>query len=48
MHQHVATYEEIRRYWDLHEVLEANEWLDVKEDAEWRAMEEARPKAARR
>lgn len=42
MHQKVATYEEINKHWDLYEVIEANEWLDVKEDAEWRAVEEAR------
>jgi hypothetical protein len=33
----VATYEEIRRYWDLLEVAEANELLDIKEDAEYEA-----------
>lgn len=43
----VASYEEIRRYWDLHEVLRANELLDVQDDAEWLAHEEARLKAKR-
>ena len=47
MHQNVATYEEIRRYWDINEVLSANEWLDVKEDAAWKDAEVARQKAAR-
>ncbi len=35
----VARYEEIRRYWDLCEVAEANELLDIKEDAEWLATQ---------
>ncbi len=46
--RHVATYEEIRRYWDLHEVLTANEWLDYQDDAEHFSTEEARAKAKRR
>ena len=36
-----ATYEEIRRFWDLNEVMHANELLDIQDDAEWLA---SRPK----
>jgi len=43
----VATYEEIRRYWDLNEVVRANEMLDVQDDGEWFSHEEARVKARR-
>jgi len=42
-----ATYKEIRTYWDLNEVMRANELLDIHDDAEWLAAEEARRKARR-
>jgi hypothetical protein len=45
--RHIATYEEIRRYWDLNEVMRANELLDVQDDAEWMAHEDARAKSKR-
>jgi hypothetical protein len=37
----VATYEEIMQYWNLNEVMEANEHLDIQDDAEWLAHKEA-------
>lgn len=40
----IATYQEIMTYWDLYEVLETNEWLDMQDDAEWLAGEEMRRK----
>jgi len=40
----VARYDEIMRYWDLDEVMEANEMLDIEDDAEWLSAEEARAK----
>lgn len=40
----VARYEEIMRFWDINEVIEANEWLDIQDDAEWLAGEEVRQK----
>lgn len=43
-----ASYEEIRKYWDVNEVLTAHEWLDMQEDAEWQAHETARLKSKRR
>jgi len=33
----VAKYQEIMQYWDLNEVLEANEHLDIQDDSEWLA-----------
>ena len=41
----VASYEEVRRYWDICDVLRANEWLDIMDDAEWDAAREAQRKA---
>ncbi len=41
----VATYQEILSYWDIVEVLEANEHLDILDDAEWLAHREAEAKA---
>ena len=32
------------RFWNLNEVLDANEWLDIQDDAEWLANEEIRRK----
>jgi len=33
----IATWEELRRFWDLGEVLDANEVLDIQDDADWLA-----------
>jgi hypothetical protein len=41
----VASYEEIRRFWDICDVLRANEWLDIMDDSEWLAMKAAEQKA---
>lgn len=38
----IARYEEIMTFWDLNEVIEANELLDMQDDAEWLASEEIR------
>lgn len=32
------------RYWDLDEVLDANEMLDIEDDAEWMMAEDAKSK----
>ncbi len=37
----IATYREVREFWDLVEVLAANDALDVQDDADWLA---SRPK----
>jgi hypothetical protein len=37
-----ATYQEIVRFWDLKDVLEANEWLDYLDDAEYFTAEQMR------
>jgi hypothetical protein len=46
----VATWEEITRYWDLDEVMRANEFLDLQDDAEYQAhkMAELKSRNARR
>ena len=41
----LASYEEIRTFWDINEVMRANELLDIHDDAEWMAAEEAKRKA---
>jgi len=41
----IAGWEEIRRYWDLGEVLDANEALDIQDDADWLA---SKPKGSKR
>ena len=41
----VARYDEIRQFWDLNEVMRANEHLDIQDDAEWLQAEEVRRKA---
>ena len=41
----VATLEEIRRYWCLRDVIRANEFLDVQDDSEWLAHDDARRRA---
>lgn len=38
MHK-IATYREIMEFWDLNEVLLANELLDIQEDIEWYEVE---------
>ena len=38
----VAEYDRIRRFWDIDEVLEANERLDMQDDVDWWAAEDAR------
>lgn len=48
MNQKVATYQEIRRYWDINEVVQANEWLDIREDMEWMASEELKARTRTR
>lgn len=40
----VASFEEIQRYWSLGELLDANEALDVQDDADWLA---SKPKGRR-
>lgn len=40
----VAKYAEIRQYWDLEEVIHANELLDMQDDAEWLAHQGAKSK----
>lgn len=40
----VATYQEIRTFWDLNDVVTANEWLDYQDDAEHFHAEEQRSK----
>lgn len=32
----IATYQEICQYWDINEVMEWHEILDMRADAEWR------------
>jgi len=44
----VARYDELRRFWDINEVVRANEHLDMQDDAEWLASEEARHKSKSR
>jgi hypothetical protein len=41
--ERVASLEEIKRFYDLVEVLDANEALDLKEEAERRAMQPLKP-----
>lgn len=41
----VAFLQEIRTYWDICDVLRANEWLDIMDDAEWLAAQAAEQKA---
>lgn len=43
-----ATYKEVRTFWDINEVTRANELIDVTDDAEWLAAEEAKQKSQRR
>lgn len=43
----IATYEEIRRYWSIDDVLTANEHLDLQEDAEWLSHEASKSKSRR-
>lgn len=43
----VASYQELRTFWDINEVMRANELLDIQDDAEWLAAEEMRQKAGR-
>lgn len=38
----VARYDELRRFWDLPEVMRANELLDIQDDVEWLAAEKTR------
>lgn len=40
----VARYDEIRRFWDINDVMRANEHLDIQDDAEWLAHQEMRRK----
>jgi hypothetical protein len=40
----VGQYEEIRKFWDINEVMEANELLDIQDDVDWWSHEEARRK----
>lgn len=40
-----VSYQEVMTYWDINEVLTANEWLDMIEDAEWSSYEDARRKS---
>ena len=40
----VARYEEIRRFWDINDVMKANELLDIKDDAEWLAAKNPKAK----
>ena len=44
----VAGYKELRTYWDINEVVRANEHLDMQDDAEWLASEDARRKSSKR
>lgn len=34
----IATYEEMRRYWSLDEILDELEVLDMQDDADWMAI----------
>lgn len=43
----IASYQEVRTFWDINDVMRANEHLDIQDDAEWLASEEARAKARR-
>ena len=43
----VASYQEVRTFWDINEVIRANELLDIHDDAEWLAAEEMRQKTKR-
>lgn len=45
--RNIASYQEVRSFWDLNEVMRANEHLDISDDAEWLAAEEMRSKAKR-
>lgn len=35
----IARYDELMSFWDINEVMEANELLDIQDDAEWLASE---------
>lgn len=37
----IASYHEIRTYWDIVEVFEANQLLDIQQDMEWMQVREA-------
>lgn len=39
-----ATWRELRTFWDINEVWEANELLNIQADAEWLAEREMRNK----
>jgi hypothetical protein len=39
-----ATLQEIRSFWDINEVMAANEILDAQSDAEWLAYQEQKEK----
>ena len=44
MTRQIASWEELRRTWDLEEVFDANEVLDIQDDADWLA---SKPKGRR-
>jgi hypothetical protein len=44
----MAPYQEVRTFWDINEVMRANELLDIQDDAEWLAAEEVRRKSQSR
>lgn len=35
VNRNVASYSDIMSFWDLNEVMTANEWLDIQDDQEW-------------
>ena len=41
----LASYSDVMRFWDINEVMTANEWLDIKEDQEY--LNEMHAKAER-
>ena len=41
----VAGYGEIRQFWDIVEVIEANELLDIQDDVDWHASDKMQKEA---
>lgn len=43
----IATFEEIRRYWDICDVEEVTQLIDIQKDAEWLEGERIRREAGK-
>lgn len=42
VNNNVATYKEIMTFWDINDVMHANEWLDLQSDREWLAQQNSK------